>query len=291
MTSEKNSLLDLLGRIAALTASFSLAASLIYDWGFFSGIGLKFRDLPSSLADHARSVLDWIPDVLPVALTWGVYHFFVRGLKGDVVVEKKTSSTTPEVAKSTWRSDPWFLVAVAMALFPAIAFIALGDAYFDGVEFAGWFAWAWFAVWFLQIPRYKRSLSVAEKLALVFVPILAIKLWTYGKNESMTLYATAPRTTLIYAGTSQPTPVTVFRYFDKGVLLREANGPVEFRPWSSIDRVETTGIYLPYKGIICLWFHRHCGTGGQANSVTRSAIGSMPPTSGIESGSERPRGR
>ncbi|WP_162600930.1 hypothetical protein [Paraburkholderia sp. C35] len=79
---EKSSLLDLLGKLAALASSGIVIASLSYDWGFFHAINLSFSDLPTSVTDHIRSALDWAPQLTGAAAVYLVLDLLTRRIEG-----------------------------------------------------------------------------------------------------------------------------------------------------------------------------------------------------------------
>ena len=53
----KTTSIEGIGALTAVVASFSLAMSFAYDWGFFSGVGVSFADAPTTLSDHLHTWL------------------------------------------------------------------------------------------------------------------------------------------------------------------------------------------------------------------------------------------
>jgi len=47
--------------LVTLCGTLSLVASVIYDWGYLLALGTGFAVVPTSLVDHARSALLWLP--------------------------------------------------------------------------------------------------------------------------------------------------------------------------------------------------------------------------------------
>jgi hypothetical protein len=79
--------LDILVKFAGLCGSVSVLVSIIYDWGFYHALGLSFTEVPTTLADHARSSLEWLPlisSVIFAVIVWdlidvGCLQRFERG--------------------------------------------------------------------------------------------------------------------------------------------------------------------------------------------------------------------
>lgn len=111
----------------------------------------------------------------------------------------------------------------------------------------------------------------------------------------MRLYQNPPGSVVTFAGNPVRTvDATIFRYFDKGILLREADGPIVFRQWASTDRIETPIADHFYQGVLCGKFGVACvGPGQPVTHVT------VPPrvapanttTTGTRNGSAHAPGR
>ena len=60
-SSIKEKLLDLVTKAIPLLAAISLVASVSYDFFFIDYLGLSFAEVPTTLSDHVRSSIVWIP--------------------------------------------------------------------------------------------------------------------------------------------------------------------------------------------------------------------------------------
>lgn len=55
------SLLEQFPKYLALLGPFCIGFSVVYDWGYLYGLGLSFREVPTTIADHLRSAIIWLP--------------------------------------------------------------------------------------------------------------------------------------------------------------------------------------------------------------------------------------
>ena len=62
--SEPLKIVESLGKFASLITAVLLVLSTAYDFSFLYALGLSFEELPSTLADHVRSVIVWAPRAL-----------------------------------------------------------------------------------------------------------------------------------------------------------------------------------------------------------------------------------
>ncbi|NTU50102.1 MAG: hypothetical protein HGA87_04315 [Desulfobulbaceae bacterium] len=96
-----------------------------------------------------------------------------------------------------------------------------------------------------------------------------------------------PDLKLTVANTTSSEPVTLLRQLDRGLLVKEANNTISFRPWSEIKKVETSGRYVPSKGVLCSWFGVACVHIEHATDSPQE-IKSNPPLKGDAPQAARP---
>ena len=61
---ESVKLLITTAKASGVLAACALILSIIYDWGFFFALNIGFIDIPTSIGDHIRSALIWLPKTL-----------------------------------------------------------------------------------------------------------------------------------------------------------------------------------------------------------------------------------
>lgn len=249
---------DLSTKAIGLVATFCLAASLLYDWGFYFALDLSFIEVPSVLSDHVRSALLWFPKV---AVSLGVLlineMFLQRMEKGMTEDEIIATSPTPTRTRR-FRESPQKLFTLT-AMIGVIGYVIAGDIFIGVLPIGLSICWMTFSVWAQSPERLLVRRPVAVRLAIHVFPPIAMWLFFTGYNDAVRLYQpSAGSSQISIRNTSNPESVVLLRQLDKGLLVKEQNGAVGFRPWSEIEKIETPGRYIPRKGLICNWIGVGC---------------------------------
>lgn len=69
-----------LAGLLSLISVFLLAISVSYDWAYLNELGLSISALPTTLADHMRSAILWIPAIVVLAIPYSMM-FLVWGYR------------------------------------------------------------------------------------------------------------------------------------------------------------------------------------------------------------------
>ena len=249
--------LELTAKVLALGASFSLVASLIYDWGFYSALSLSFLEVPTAMSDHVRSALIWFPKVFACLITLFVFEMLTRSIEKGMTEEELIQSSPNPSRTRRFREGPWRLIAYT-SIFPVAGYILVGAVFLHALPLALCILWFAFSVWAQSHPRIIARRPRAYRMAAHFVPPIIIWLYFAGYTEAVRLYDTATPIARLTNSSSTIDSVVLLRLLDKGALVKEPSSAVAFRPWSEIKKLETPGKYTPAQGIICVWFHIGC---------------------------------
>lgn len=140
--------LDILVKFAGLCGSASILVSIIYDWGFYHALGLSFSEVPTTLADHARSSLEWLPlisSVIFVVIVWNLTMSRIeRGMTEEELIK---TSPVPKLTIFI-RISPY----IAMAFFMVVVFINFlflkkGSIWDTEIQLAATLLWFLFSAW------------------------------------------------------------------------------------------------------------------------------------------------
>lgn len=249
---------ELSTKAIGLVASFCLAASLLYDWGFYLALDLSFLEVPSVLSDHVRSALLWFPKVAVSLGALLINEMFIqrmeKGMSEDEII---ASSPNPERTKR-FRESPQKLIALT-AMLGVIGYVIAGDFFLGILPLGLCIGWITFSVWAQSPERLLVRRPIAIRLAIHALPPIAMWLFSTGYNDAVRLYQpSAGSSQISIKNTTKPESVVLLRQLDKGLLVKEQNGAVGFRPWSEIEKIETPGKYTPRKGLICNWLGVWC---------------------------------
>ncbi|MCK4841338.1 MAG: hypothetical protein KAT04_05590 [Methylococcales bacterium] len=144
--------ISLFSSFIGIIVSVSFVTSIIYDWGFYSAIGLKFDIIPTSLSDHFRSALIWVPTVI----TGGFFILFNEILtrrieKGFTEEEIIEGSNNPDKTRKN-RERP-FKIIPYIALVGVFLWILFGDYFRSNLGLFLFILWIVFSTWCLSHPR------------------------------------------------------------------------------------------------------------------------------------------
>lgn len=257
MPAEDNKPLESAAKLLGLIAAASLGMSLIYDWGFFSALNISFNELPTSIADHARTALDWAPFIAAMLIVASVYLLLTQRIEGGKTEQEIVgSSPNPEKVRKLRAAPDKFLRYIALA--SVGTFLLFGEHGASGLLVVG-LLWIGFADWAQEHPRIVARRSWKVRAAITLVPAIAYFMWVTGRSEAIILYRAVPTSKVVLAGDKGSVDVTILRFFDKGMLVRETNVGIVFRQWATIDHVEmASSSYKPFPGILCTWFRLGC---------------------------------
>lgn len=250
--------LDLIAKLVGLAASASLALSVIFDWGFYSALNLSFLEVPSELSDHVRSALIWFPKVVAAFGGLFVFEMLTRRIEQGMTEEEIVQSSSNPQRTKRLRDGPYKMGAY-IAVFVVIAYVLLGEIFLGALPFGLIVSWFMFSAWAQSHPRIIERRPLHFRVVAHFLPPIAIWLFFSGYGDAVRIFHnTTPDLKLTVANTTSLEPVTLLRQLDRGLLVKEANNTISFRPWSEIKKVETSGRYVPSKGVLCSWFGVAC---------------------------------
>jgi len=117
-----------LEKAPALIAFFSagvLAISITYDFGYLTYLGLSFSETPTTLADHIRSSLVWIPSTIIMIFGMLALELLNRRIEQGMT-EEELIKTSPTPKLTAWFRDSPKYPIMAFALFiPVSPFIGI----------------------------------------------------------------------------------------------------------------------------------------------------------------------
>lgn len=96
-------------RIPALITVFSavvLSISIIYDFGYLAYLGLSFSEVPTSLSDHIRSSLVWIPSTVIMLFGAMAVELLSRRIEQGMTEEELIKSSPSPKFTAWFRASP-----------------------------------------------------------------------------------------------------------------------------------------------------------------------------------------
>ena len=251
MTADSNSsspTIEKLGVVVAIVTSLSLLLSFLYDWGFLSALGIRFRDAPTSLSDHISSWMVWLQVIVP-----GFSIAFILILLTERLDYDKDGKS--RAVKPMYR-EPVFILA---AVFPILAWLLVGHEF---PWLSAGILWMMFISWVFVRPILGTSaLGISIVLSIMLGPLLFLMVYSLG-IDSVDLETTEAR---VYHVEYQVDslgirPVLqegyVIRSFPNWLVVREADdstGTVRWIRSEQVDRIEfSVDDREPFSGLLCV---------------------------------------
>ncbi|NVD08295.1 hypothetical protein FCU94_15650 [Vibrio sp. JPW-9-11-11] len=139
---ENSKAIDSIPKYISTLVPAILSLSVVYDLGFFSGFGLTFSEVPTTISDHLRSSLIWLPAaILCVFFVTVVELFTSRVEQGKSESEIINGSPNPE-RTALFRKSPIYLITAITIAIPFASFLGVE------IPLTGW-QFFFIAIWFL----------------------------------------------------------------------------------------------------------------------------------------------
>lgn len=221
-----------------LLSSLTLVLSVVYDWGYFMFLGVPFAEAPTSLSDHIKSALIWLPPAAAACFIFIAIEILIqrieRGMTEKEIIE---SSPLPKVTYYFRQSPGYFFLAGStflvgarlygfpVPLFPLILSINI--------------LWIIGSSKLFTPPRLQKKYPTIFRNTFRLIPVVVLFVWYLGYSAAESSVAKNNTTlSLVLTGANENSfPVIPLRSFDKAMLVwHEKTKTYEFVPWQSIYR-------------------------------------------------------
>ena len=246
--------IETFAKATGILAATALVLSVIYDWGFLYSLGLNYSTVPTTIADHVRSALVWVPNTL-FAMFIGLSIEFInqrieRGLTEEEIIQ---SSKNPARLRK-FRKGP----SVLFRVFAPIAvggFLLLGDLYRGIIPLALMVVWSMFSEWANGTPLIKLRRNGTAMALFHWLPIVFFIVFFMGYNNAADIASkSTPSLRVTLEGTTAQFEVSGLRYLERGTLaLDPTTKRITFLPWNQVRKLEFTETYKPYGGLLGGW--------------------------------------
>ena len=238
-------LLEFGGRSVALAVALGFVLSVGYDYGYLMILGLNFQDIPSTISDHIRTALIWLPVAMMVAIgNIGLIWRFGGNNHGEVKKKPKSRQAARVLVALVlvfvnilvaWLADKAILlIAIILSLGVLTAIIAFKPLY--------------------AASHLRSTVRLLALLACSFLVLMAFGMYaaSYGTAKA------EPVRILLKDAPDAITARTV-RYFERGALLANWPAPqVLFVPWDQVKEIRSTSSHRLDERGFCLRFGWGC---------------------------------
>jgi len=247
--------LEIVAKGTGVLATTALVLSIIYDWGFLFALGLSFIEVPTSIGDHIRSALVWLPNTLLGIFAGLTIEFFnqriERGLTEEEIIQ---SSKHPKLLRN-FRASPAILFRV-FAPVAVASFVLLGDPYRAILPICLMVVWSMFSEWATSVPLIRLRRSKTMVTLFHWLPMVFFLVFFSGYNKAADMASRSdPHFRVVLTGGKAPTEVNILQYLDRGALVvQPSTKSVSLLGWSQVASIEVIEPYKSYTGLFGSWF-------------------------------------
>lgn len=254
------SILEVGTKLLALIATLCIALSVVFDWGYLTALELTFSEVPTSLSDHTRSAVLWLPlvaSVFPLAIVASL--IFDQIDAKDVSEAKSRGEDISAYLKTEAKNAGW-----SLAIFSVISFL-LWLAF--GYRARTFLVMGALAVWVLVVVRAMPHdylgirLSMFFRFSLVVLPIIPFSLYVAGYNSGREGISPDQQFGTINvrdSGNQYQIKANVVRLFEKTAIVIDENRKVLLLKPDDIVQVEKAKPISINKGVLCDYWRISC---------------------------------
>ena len=243
-----------LGVLVASVASLSVLASFFYDWGFLTALGLSLSTSPTTIADHVRSWVVWLPNtsivVFLVILSELSLQRFELGMTEEEIAE---TTPDPERTRRTRRRPYLFLLVIA--LLGMLTFLLFGTRRSSILFFATGFVafWSIVTTWFFQPWRMRARYPALLRPTIKYAPMCAMFFFAWGYSGAIAASGSPNYRIHMQSSFSGPEPLeaVVVRIFEEWVLMRNGENGATWIRIADIQRMDSLEDGLGFPGLLC----------------------------------------
>ena len=250
-----------IGKITAVIASFSVIISVFYDYGFLFALDISFAGASTTISDHVRSWIVWLPRITILSLFLLGYELLMCRLEGGVTEEEIVkSSPDPTWTEKFWRGP--YKAFEVLGILIVVLWLLFGSSFSDGLVVGGIGCWLLFTRWIFEHPVVRSRHSVPFRLFVRLVPVLMAMVFFLGFNaaKSATGSSSMPHRFQMAAqgADSGPQEAHLLRSFEKWLLIQEKDGRIAWVRSDDVRRIERPTPETPFRGLVCLFSYKLC---------------------------------
>lgn len=252
--------LEVVAKLLAVIATLCVALSVVFDWGYLAALELTFSEVPTSLSDHTRSAVLWLPlvvSVFPLAVV--VSLFSGQADAQDVREAKSRGEDISSYIKKEAKNARWILAIFAVVVF--LLWLAFGYRARSFLSIGA------IAFWVLVVVRATPHdylgirLSMFFRFCLVVLPIIPFSLYVAGYSSGRESISPDQQFGTIYVRSSEnqyQLKANVVRLFDKSAIIVDENHKVLLLKPDDIVRIEKAKSISINAGVLCSYWHVSC---------------------------------
>lgn len=263
---------DVITSILGSVSGLSLILSIVYDMGYFETLGLSFADIPTTIGDHVRSALLWVPQAVTAA--FGYSLLVLMKWKVSSLLDPGSGKTSSKL-DAVWATlRPWpNRLLIALAFTVHFADMATGGKFGKYAAAASSVVVAYIVFDIASRSAAARHQSPAKLLALCAFPVITIFAYNYGTARALDEQERPRQATITLEG-QREVHLTIYRYLDRGILASPDARKVVFYRWEDIKLLSASYQAKQRTNWACKVINVACSSMGKPAAINAS---SPPP--------------
>lgn len=237
-----SSALENLSRAVGVCVAIAFALSVVHDWAYLDALGLSFVEVPTSISDHVRTGLLWLP--------WCGAAFGIGLIVGAMLPDDLNIGRF-----GAWLDRwSWALMVLAIVLLAAIGGPPV-TFYFGLLAL-----WALVAIALERSARKRELRSRRNRVRLLLLPLFLPLVAAIGATQAdAALKSTFPLARFKNSAVeSAPRLVRPIRHFERFVIVVNERGVIEILRSDDLVSIDRFSRPFYYEGALCRWFGVVC---------------------------------
>ena len=230
--------IEKISTVVGLTGAIALAVSIIYDWSYFFYLGLSYKEIPASLADHVRDTIVWLPKVTLSAFGVFIIELFNRRVEQGMTEEEIiASSPMPRFTKAIRNSPTYFFIAGAIFI-PVATFYWGIVLPLEAYMISSIILWFVFQSWLFGHPRIIERTPYKFYVLTKWLPVLMLWLGFQGAISARTDLVMPTVLSNLKLSDGNVISGVQLKTFERAILIKIVNSDkYSIVPWSSISEI------------------------------------------------------
>jgi len=257
---EEKPIVESIVSVMTLLAMLVLPCSVVFDWAYFSRLGLNMSQVPTSLSDHARSAVIWAPAFGFALLGAVLQHVINRRMDDwrDPSEVRREKMETAAHSNFVIRWLTWLFFTPSVFILSAVA-VSVCSFLWSGSEYYGAMLFMLGLGWILAATKVlPDNAEWVRKFGLLIAlgPVIAAAAYVAGDRRAIENLKESPSATIVLSNKEQLSKLVLLRYLDRGVLVKKPDEHLMFVQWSAIAEIDDARARMPFEGFGCKWFGR-----------------------------------
>ena len=247
------------GKLIGALGVALLILSVAHDYFFLIALGLSFHEVATSISDHVRSAIVWLPKVALFIFAMLVYELLMRRIEGGRT-EQELIETSPMPRITKWFRFSANAAFVVLAVFIVVTSTLL-TASLHGLFLGFMLLWGLLSFSVVQHPRMGAGFTPTGARAFIVVPLVVayVGSFGYGSGERM-LTAKTPEWDVAMKTEhgNEHRKLTGMRTFGTTVVIVDTDQRVSVVPSEQVQVVTRIPQYDDGLPNLCRWFGVLC---------------------------------